>query len=358
MPAEADPALALLLAKEVADVYGAAVDDMLRVVARTLASGASEPGWETRKLVEVWRLRARVQAIIDRLASVGEGSIADVIREAWDEGVRVGAAEMAIEGSAARFGTTNVRAVNELVTEAVTRVRSTYGQILREVLDVYRDVVYKATGPMVVGTRTRQEAIQAALDAFADRGIRGFIDRRGRRWEIETYAEMAVRTAAARAQIAGTLDRFVAAGRDLVICSDHPRECPKCRPWEGRVLSITGATPPGTVLEDGTVVAATVATAQAQGWQHPNCRHNMTAYVVGLTEVPSATADPPGWEALQQQRALERRLRRWRRRQAVAITPEAARYAAARAREVEAALAKHVRTHGLRREPERERARL
>src|SRR5690606_29075294 len=148
------------------------------------ASGASEPGWETRKLVEVWRLRARVQAIIDRLASVGEGSIADVIREAWDEGVRVGAAEMAIEGSAARFGTTNVRAVNELVTEAVTRVRSTYGQILREVLDVYRDIVYQATAPMVVGTRTRQEAIQAALDAFADRGIRGFIDRRGRKSDV------------------------------------------------------------------------------------------------------------------------------------------------------------------------------
>ena len=59
----------------------------------------------------------------------------------------------------------------------------------------------------------RVAAARNALTHFADRGIVPFRDTAGRRWALESYAEMATRTAVGRAQVAGTLDRFVDAGR-------------------------------------------------------------------------------------------------------------------------------------------------
>jgi hypothetical protein len=176
-----------------------------------------------------------------------------------------------------------------------------------------------------MGAQTRRQAAQSALDRFANRGVTGFVDRAGRRWELESYTEMALRTANGRAQVAGTLDRLQAGGIGLVIVSNHPQECPLCRPWEGKVLSITGTVPAGVVLDDGAVVAGSVAQAQVDGLQHANCRHTLTAYVPGLTVAPGHTADPAGDRARQEQRRLERGVRQWRRREAVALDEPARR---------------------------------
>jgi transposase len=77
------------------------------------------------------------------------------------------------------------------------------------------------------------------LDRFAAHGVTGYRDPAGRNWLLETYAEMATRTATGQAHLTGTLDRYREQGRDLVI-SDSPRNAP-CRPYEGNVLSNFGA---------------------------------------------------------------------------------------------------------------------
>jgi hypothetical protein len=52
---------------------------------------------------------------------------------------------------------------------------------------------------------------------------------------------------------------------------------------------------------------------------HPNCRHSLSAYLPGLTEAPTNTADPEGDAERQRLRALERRLRRLRTQEAAAL---------------------------------------
>jgi hypothetical protein len=236
-------------------------------------------------------------------------------------------------------------AVDLLVTEQVSALRALRPAILRQVEDAYRSVIADASAQVVAGTLTRRQAAQSALDRFAQRGITGFVDRSGRRWELESYVETSVRTAAGRAQVAGTLDRLQAADRDLVIVSDHVQECALCRPWEGKVLSITGQSPG----------YPTVAAAQAAGLHHPNCRHSLTAFVPGLTTIPRGTEDPEGDKARQQLRAMERRIRMWKRRAAVALDPDARRRAEAHARRIQAQLRAHVDAHDLTRRRERER---
>jgi hypothetical protein len=292
---------------------------------------------------------------VERLSRQGPETIAEAVTDAYTRGQRAGDADLRRLGSRSPASTTNTLAVDRLVREATTSVQSMHGQILRSVLDAYRDVIAETAAQAVTGARTRQQAAQAALDRFANRGVTGFIDRAGRHWDLASYAEMATRTANGRAQVAGTLDRLVAGGHGVVIVSNHPQECPLCRPWEGRVLSITGSPAPGTQLADGATVAGTVAQAQADGLQHANCRHSLTAYVPGLTVAPEHTADPDGDRQRQEQRRLERGLRTWRQRQAVAFTPEAKRLAAAKVAEWRDALTAHVDRHSLQRRRERER---
>jgi hypothetical protein len=164
---------------------------------------------------------------------------------------------------------------------------------------------------------TRLAAAQKALTQLEQAGFRTFTDRAGRRWELASYTEMAVRTVTAQAAVNGALDRFQSFGMDLVIVSDAPAECSLCRPWEGKVLSITGRTPG----------YPTMAEARAAGLWHPNCRHNVGLFIEGVTRPLKAAADPQGDRDRQRQRALERQVRGWRRRQAAAVTPEEQRRA-------------------------------
>lgn len=341
MPAAADPDLALKLAKTVADLYGQATADLLRLVAARLARGIDQPGWAERKLAETLRLRDEAQAVVDQLAVAGPEAAEVAVRAGWAAGQRAGAAEV----SGALAPATHTRAVDALVRETVTSLEHAHTRILRSTVDAYRTVVAQSSATVLTGTSTRLQSTQRALNQFADKGVTGFVDRTGRRWAIDSYAEMSTRTAVGRAQVAGTLDRFEADGRDLVIVSNAAQECEVCRPWEGRVLSISG----------NTKGYPTVKQAQAAGLQHANCRHRLAAYVPGLTKPMRDTADPEGDKARQQQRYLERGVRTWKQRAAAALDDDTRKACDRKAREWQKRLREHVDTNDLQRRPERER---
>ena len=355
MPAEPDPDLALRTAKTVADIYGQAVADLLRIVADRLARGIDQPGWAERKLLEVVALRVDAARVVAALTVDGPAAVAAAVEAGWAAGSRTGAVEL----GAALGPVTNTAAVEALAAEAVGAAQRVTGGMLRQVDDVWRTVVADTAAQTVTGARTRLSAAQQALNRFADRGLVTFVDGAGRRWPAATYTEMATRTAVGRAQVAGTLDRYVDAGRDLVIVSDAPQECKACRPWEGRVLSISGNTPRGARVAGGDgarfTVAGSVAEAQRAGLHHPNCRHRLGAFIPGATRRMADTADPDGDRMRQEQRRLERGVRHWKQRAAAALDDPARRAAEAKARQWQARLRGHIDANDLQRRPERER---
>ena len=335
MPASPDPDLPVRAAKECVELYARAADQILATVARRLARGITSPGWSEAKLIETGALRNEAQAVLDQLQADTPATVEQGLTTAYEQGARDAAKDLAdLTPPVPRL--TNERAVRALVQEATSALQGTHMRILRSTLDVYRSAVWEAgTSSVVTGMRTRRQAAQQVLDRFANHGVTGFVDRAGRAWTLESYAEMAVRTSAGRAQVSGTLDRFTAAGRDLVIVSDAPEECQVCRPWEGRVLSITG-----TDQRYPSVGAATSA-----GLFHANCRHALGAYIEGVTRRFTNTADPEGDAARQEQRRLERGIRGWKRREAVALDDVAAQRARAKQREWQARLRQHVDEH-------------
>lgn len=302
-----DPELAQRVARNVQLVYSDAAAEMLEKVAKRLAQGVTEPGWAEAKLADIGRLRAELGASMKNLDAKAVTAMAQAVTDSFVAGGEGAGVELG-----GGFTRNSGRALNALIREAIGGVAAGQQSILRAVMDDYRQIVALSSTRITIGTQTRLQAAQKALDEFAARGIRGFRDSAGRNWEIESYAEMATRTASGRAAVAGGLDRLQDRGHDLVIVSNAPEECSICRRWEGKVLSISGSSQGDA--GDGVHVAATVSEAEGAGLLHANCRHNLSAYVPGLTRVPTHTADPDGDRQRQTQRRLERGVRVAKRR--------------------------------------------
>ncbi|MFB8242004.1 phage minor capsid protein [Kitasatospora purpeofusca] len=341
------PADAEDLARSVRGLYEEAEDALLARLAAALASGIQAPRWAEDKLRSIGHLRAAVEEIITALRRDATSAIGQAVAAAYERGHQAAAAELGAlpEGlrAAAARDVPNAPAVDRLARAAVDEQGPVWQRILRAVLDVYRQVVTRASATVLTGVNTRRAAAQRALDAFAGRGITGFVDRSGRSWEMASYAEMAVRSVTARAAVQGHTDRLQAMGQRLVIVSDSPLECTLCEPWEGKVLALDG--PPGEhtvrvehATEDGRLVAVRVAgtlpEARSRGLFHPNCRHSVSLYLPGVTVRPASPSHPGGatYDDTQQQRYLERQVRAWKRRQAAAMDDAARRQAGARVR--------------------------
>ncbi|MEV4966663.1 phage minor capsid protein [Streptomyces sp. NPDC024062] len=342
------------LAAGTRDLYAAAEERLLALIARQLMSGYDAPNWAERKLSAISALRRSAQAVTDQLDQAVTVEVFDVVAEAYNVGHRAGVAELgAMDDDARRLVdeiTPQAQAVDRLAEQTVTRVTDRHRSILRTVVDRFRSVVAQVAALPLLGTDTRRQATQEAMRKWADEGITSFTDRAGRRWTLTSYAEMAVRTGVARAATEGHMRTLETAGIQLVIVSDSPRECPLCRPWETKILAISGPDGPRTVrvehaIEDGRMVPVHVAgsldEARLAGLQHPNCRHSVSAYTPGITRTDTATPDPEGYEAGQRQREIERRIRQYKRRLAAAGTPEEKRAANRKIRQWQG----HMRDH-------------
>lgn len=295
------PGQAIESAKRIADIYGAATAELVRIVARRANAGIAEPRLATTRaqLSELVKLRREAEALVARVQTAGPREATRLVQQAYTGGLR------AVPGAMVAV---NQRTVAALASEAVGALRPVGPQMLRWADDVYRAVAAETAALSATGALTRREATARALDRYAAMGVTGFTDRAGGTWRIESYAEMSTRTATTRAHLAGKVDRLTGQGRDLVVVSDSPDECELCRPWESQVLSLSGTDPERPAL----------ATATSGGLFHPNCTHTVDAYTPGLTRLPEARANPEGYAARQRQRTLERRIRESKRRVAAA----------------------------------------
>lgn len=342
----------------------------LRRQAETILSGLSGPRQREieRALLEAYARGSR--AAVEEMAGLPGDSYGDwlaqrsrVVRAIrWlfgytkrrDARIQVAAAKL-------RNDLPGIDSIMALAQELTQRMSSRDLNVLRWQQDAYRDVMAQPVFDVLAGTKSRLRAAQVAWEHLLSRGVTGFTDRRGRNWDLASYVEMATRTATTHAAVEGTLDRFRQAGIDLVIVSNAPQECIRCRPWEGKVLSIAGAPGPRVLehgAQDGVMVpvdvVATVAQAVNAGLMHPNCRHSLAAYIPGVTRAPTNTADPKGDEARQTLRRLERELRALKLKEAALIDPDAGPGLRRRIRAKQARIRHHVATTSAKRQPQRE----
>lgn len=105
----------------------------------------------------------------------------------------------------------------------------------------------------------------------------GLVDKSGKRWSLDNYAEMLTRTRMREVTNTGLTSRLLQDGYDLVWVSKNNSDHKECADWEGKVLSLTGKNV-GQVLSNGVTVIGTPEDAKNAGLFHPNCKHRLLAY--------------------------------------------------------------------------------
>jgi hypothetical protein len=337
-------------------LYRSAEWQLLQLVTRYLAEGLDGPTWAADRLAALAALRRAAQDIIGQLDDEAAGEIATAVAEAYRAGSGAALTDLPADEAtrlAAQEATAlvpRIAPVEALAVALVQDVGPRHSNVLRNVLDVYRTVVAQATAVSIAGGQTRRQAAQYAYQRLVDQGVTSFTDVTGRRWRLSSYVEMALRTVTQRAAVQGQTDRLERLGIATVIVSNEAQECPRCRPYEGKVLRTT-AGPVGqlqlTNALTGQLVAvdvlATLEDARSKGFQHPNCRHVVRAYLPGVTKRPTGpTEDPEGDKARQRQRAIERSIRAWKEREAAALDDGARKAAASKVRAWQGAMRHHL----------------
>lgn len=248
------------------------------------------------------------------------------------------------------------RSAQAIRDDIVSELQDVRRRITRLPDDVYKFIAPHGSIYQVLDNKVTPAQAQAmAWRVFVSQGITGFTDRSGRDWALSSYVEMAVRTAAARAQNASHLERMQAIGVEYFTVAKSVHPCPLCFPWQGRVITITPITAP--VIP----VAGTLEQATAAGLFHPNCAHVLVPVYPGVTKL-----DPGVWTdelqreytLSQRQRAIERDIRKAKRQADYALTPEARTQAVGKLRHEQARMRAFINDTGFLRDSRREQTDL
>ena len=340
------------LARKTLEIYERLELRLMNIIAVKVRMGMGSPDWAWMKLAAVRQVETQLRREINGAAKEAMREIQNSTEKAYEIGILAGAedikaAERLIGREFVRgqmFGRINHDVLRLLIADTYGKLGAAHLQILRSCQDIYRQIISETAPEFFAGLETRRKAAQRALQAWADKGVTGFVDRAGRQWEMASYAEMATRTAYGHATIQGHIDTLEQAGQDLVIVSNSPEECDLCRPWEGKILSISGRS----------AQYPSVADAEAAGMFHPNCTHRLGIYLPGYTKTMHDTENPEGYAERQKQRHIERQIRGWKRRAAVAGEPTEKAFAEGKVREWQGRMREFIRDTGRRRDYARE----
>ena len=339
------------LVNDVLMIYSDAEDKMLKAVAKRVAKGIKTEGWNESKLKDTQLLKGELEKVLNSSQKLINTTVDKGIIDAYTSG------SQEVTGGKTTHKTVldsldvpmnlkmQVLAANNLLSNATF-------QVLRKANDAYQKVMANATTGLLAGVDTRIQATQKMLNEFAAKGITTFVDKAGRNWDLSSYAEMAVRTVSANAARQGHFDRQVEVGEDLVKVSSIGTTCPICQRWQGVVLSISGKHPKYHSIEE----------AKAAGLFHPNCKHTYSLFVEELDGPGKAEPDDYNenttssyrYDMIQKQRANERQIRYWKKRKALAITPEQEKFCNDKIRAWQYKNLIHCEKHGLRRQYARE----
>lgn len=186
------------------------------------------------------------------------------------------------------FFKTNERKLNSLIKATTHDMEKAEIAVLRMANDQYRKVIFNAQVMANTGAGTYAKAVDMATKDFLSAGINCIQYRNGRRVNIKSYAEMALRTANKRAYLQGEGAKRKEWGIYTVILNKRGNPCPLCAPFVGRVFidDVWSGGPKNGISPVTGVKYPLLSEAIKKGLYHPNCRDAHTTYFEGISTPP------------------------------------------------------------------------
>ncbi|MEG0168288.1 MAG: phage minor capsid protein, partial [Ruthenibacterium sp.] len=268
--------------REIADLFADLELQLIASLARNLAKhkawekdeGFSWPAWQAQKLNALNRYRRENKRQMQEFKSAVTPEIETLLQEQFKEA----------DGSSEAFLGINADKVNALIEEINHTQVNVQKASLRFLDDVYRKTILKADAAFAAGGVTMQQATDRAVRDFLSAGINSIEYRNGRRVNIATYAEMALRTSSARAMLFGEAQKRVRLDIDTVLVSQYGAYSNTCLPWQGIVYiddvwgEYTGESNGSYGISRNGHQYPLLSVAVRGGLFHPNCRHTLTTW--------------------------------------------------------------------------------
>lgn len=353
------------LGADMAARYADAEQRMIERIARLVRQGLDDPE-ALEDLAERQRVYAELRREGERIARelADPDYVAELLTVAAEEGREAAVARLGIVGIATTSTVTPnaAAAVAAIALDLSSSLDDMGARIVRWMPDIYRRVISTLVGSAVLGAETARATQARAVEQFLSEGVGGFVDSAGRTWRIGTYSEMATRTAVARAWRGANEAAQLEAGLNLCTIAIGASACRSCAENAGKVFSLDG-TPAGTYLlphatearAAQVVIAGTIEQARAgRHFTGPNCRCVQLAYFVGLPIPEGKAWDPAAEAARDRLRYLERKVRKWKRREAASLSDVGAAAARRKVKAAQAEIREHVARTGVTRKSYRE----
>ena len=308
--------------------------------------GFNWSAWQAEKLRSLEQFRRENAAIMQEDTEQIDTETRQIMQEQFDEGVN-GVDVPPAENQPAFFGVDTTK-VNKLIEDVTYLEKNAETAALRLTDDIYRQTVNRVQLAMGTGSMTLQQAIDIAVKDFLNQGINCIVYKDGRRVNIADYVRMALRTTATRAALQGKSAKYKALGYDTVQVSSYGMCSKTCEPWQGRIyIEDTFSMWDGEVREQGGILWGKsnycvkwfplLSSAIEKGLFHPNCRHSINLWRDGdpLPESVDNSDSERRYKLEQQQRALEREIRKAKRKAEGFTDPENIRKAKAELRQAQ-----------------------
>lgn len=339
---------ALNLAAPIADAYMSVEERLLVRIARQLSLNDDHQlnevsRWQLKQLAKHGLLRQDAHKIIAAGTKGIPGNVAETVRQAIDDTL----AEDGIQGmwhdkqfaeSAAnsvkhyrnqaknvynqvntvmkyKAESTFVRAVNTVAEKWTAEQRREQSEIANK-QDVL-NILNSNTAAVVSGAESRTKAVRTTIHEMAQKGIPAFVDKSGREWSPEAYVNMDIRATVKNTALEAQFSTMDSLGQDVFEVSSHPGSRPKCRPWQGKLISRSGKTTEITDIngrKHKVIPLSQTSFGEPDGLFGINCGHRPRGVSDGLFRKSSVEYDDEEDKALYnkvcKQRELERKVRK------------------------------------------------
>lgn len=291
--------------------------------------------WQAQKLRNLNSFRRENTKILGEYTEQIDADTRRLIEEQFHEGELLADEAVGADGipDSHFFGVNNDK-MHNLMNNITQLEKDASSAALRMVDDVYRQTLNKVQLEMATGSVTLPQAIDDAVSDFLAKGINCIVYKDGKRVNVADYVRMALRTTSTRASLQGMSKRWSELGYDTVLVSQYSMCSETCLPWQGQVYiddvftewNGERAGDRGRSNYCGKWFTL-LSVAIRAGLFHPNCRHTLTLYRDGVTKIP----EPIDGEKIkkqrqleQKQRALEKKVRKFKRLEAGTQSPEIA----------------------------------
>jgi hypothetical protein len=311
-----------------ADLLYAAETEILTDIARLLRGGAvASAEWKIERLQKLGALNERAAAILRRYRdAIQAGAVSEVEEAAMDALTRgettfrrAKEAGAALADALPLDADPAIRAtISTWQKMATNQMNLAMATMLEQSGPLYVQTINRVTAEVLTGSMSGHEALVRAVREWSASGVPSIVDKAGRQWTTEAYANMVIRSNTRKVTTEVQMERAKEYGADLIEVSAHAGARPLCAPYQGRIYSLSGKSEKYPAF-------STTSYGEPAGLFGINCSHVQYPFFEGISrqtysldETAAEKAENARvYQESQKQRAIERGIRAAKREAAV-----------------------------------------